>query len=110
MSMDGSHNAHFALEDLLSDLQAARQLEQLGRLALLAYCDVKRWARQSGKTDVADLVMRMFSENPCLSKDDFLQGMDHLIRSLQWHEGECQRSSNHSSSSTALASCASVRH
>ena len=74
-----------ALDDLLADLRGARQQEQLGRLALLAYCDVKRWARQAGKTDVADMALRMFAEQPCLSKDDFLQGMDRLITALQRH-------------------------
>ena len=74
-----------ALFRLLADLHGARQQEQLGRLALLAFCDVKRWARQAGKTDVADMALRMFAEKPCLSKEDFLHGIDHLITALQWH-------------------------
>lgn len=83
-----------ALEGLLADLQFARQHEQLGRLALLAYCDVKRWARQAGKSDVADLALRMFAERPSLNKGDFLRGVDQLLGLLQWHESEFQRSNS----------------
>lgn len=85
-------NIQLALEDLLADLHFARKHDQLGRLALLAYCDVKRWARQAGKADVADMALRMFAEKPCQSKEDFLRGIDQLLCSLQWHENEYQRS------------------
>lgn len=83
-----------ALEDLLADLHYARKHGQLGRLALLAYCDVKRWARQAGKVDVAEMALRMVVDKPCLSKEEFLQGIDDLLGLLQWHEDEFQRGSN----------------
>jgi hypothetical protein len=85
-------NIQLALEDLLADLHFARKNEQLGRLALLAYCDVKRWAREAGKSDVADMALRMFAEKPCLSKEAFLCGIDQLLGSLQSHESEFQNS------------------
>jgi hypothetical protein len=87
-------NIQLALEDLLADLHFARQHEQLGRLALLAYCDVKRWARQAGKADVADMVLRMFADQPCQSKDDFLRGIDQLLGSLKGHGNEYHRNTN----------------
>lgn len=90
-NMTNSLNIQLALEDLLADLHYARKHEQLGRLALLAYCEVKGWARHAGKPTVADLALRMFSQNPCLSKDDFLQNIDRLIATLQLHEEEFQR-------------------
>lgn len=79
-----------ALEPVLADLRYARKHEQVGKLALLVYCDVKRWARHAGKGDVADLVMRMFSESSCKSKGDFLQDIDELLGSLEMHGNEQQ--------------------
>ena len=84
-------DSQLALEDLLADLRYARKSEQLGRLALLAYCEVKGWARRSGKLDVAEVAMKMFSENPCLKKEDFLVGIDSLIATLELHEKEYLR-------------------
>jgi len=74
------------LADLLADLRYARKHDQLGRLALLAYCDVKGWARRAGKQDVADTALRMFADHPSTTKQDFLQGIDKLIQILQGHE------------------------
>ncbi len=75
-----------ALEDLLVDLHFARKHEQLGRLALLAYCDVKRWARLAGKADVADMAVRMFACKPSPNREDFLRDIDQILASLQAHE------------------------
>jgi hypothetical protein len=77
---------------LLADLHHARKHDQLGRLALLAYCEVKGWARRAGKPDVADEALQMFSQSPCLSKDAFLAGIDNLIATLELHEQEYRRS------------------
>ena len=79
------HN-QLALEDLLADLRFARKHGELGRLALLAYCEVKTWARRTGESEVAEMALRMFSENPHLRKEDFLQGIDNLIAKLELHE------------------------
>ena len=35
------------LEDILLDLRSALSGGDLGRLALLAYCEVRRWAREA---------------------------------------------------------------
>jgi len=71
------------LEDLLADLHHARRNKDLGRLALLAYCEARGWARQAGKTDIAECATRMFTENPCVSKDEFLAKIDTLITALE---------------------------
>jgi hypothetical protein len=79
------------LEDLLADLHYARKHDKLGRLASLAYCEVMGWARRADKSDVAETALRMFYEIPCLSKDEFLQGIDNLIATLELHESEYMR-------------------
>ena len=91
-TMNNSLNIQLALEDLLADLQFARKNEQLGRLALLAYCEVKGWARQANKPDLAMTTLRMFSENPYVGKVEFLQSIDRLISTLELHEKEYLRS------------------
>jgi hypothetical protein len=68
-NMTNSLGIQLGLEDLLADLHHARRNRELGRLALLAYCEVRGWARQAGKPDIADSATRMFTENPCVSKD-----------------------------------------
>jgi hypothetical protein len=90
-TMTNSLDIQLALEDLLADLHFARKHDELGRLALLAYCEVKGWARRAGKPDVADKALHMFSEDPCRSRDEFLQGIDCLIATLELHEKEYQR-------------------
>ena len=80
--MRTSVNNQHGLEDLLADLHLARQHEQIGRLALLIYCDVKRWARLAGKSDVADMALRMFAMKPSPSREDFLRDIDQILESL----------------------------
>ena len=89
-NMNQSQNIHLLLEDLLADLHYARKHDQLGRLALLAFCDVKRWARLAGKHEVADTALQMFSAIPCISKVDFLQSIDKLIAMLELHDQQYQ--------------------
>ena len=89
--MTNTIDIQLGLEDLLAGLHFARKNEQLGRLALLAYCDVKGWARRAGKADVANKALQMFSQNPCPSKDAFLAGIDSIISTLELHEHEYRR-------------------
>jgi len=84
-NMTTSDTNQLALEDLLADLHHARRNQDLGRLALLAYCEVRRWARHAGKGDIADWATRMFTEKPCASRDEFLAKIDTLIAALQRH-------------------------
>jgi hypothetical protein len=90
-NMTHSIDIQLRLEDLIAELHFARKRGDLGRLALLAYCEIKSWARRAGKMDVADKALRMFSEKPCLSKDEFLKGIDDLIATLELHDQEYQR-------------------
>jgi hypothetical protein len=48
------------------------------------------------------MAMRMFSENPCPTKDEFLQRIDRLIASLQLHETEFERSNAHLGKASAI--------
>lgn len=43
--MSNDQRLRLALEDVLADLRHARRSEDIGRLAFLSYCDVRRWAR-----------------------------------------------------------------
>jgi hypothetical protein len=90
-NMTNSLGIQLGLEDLLADLHHARRNRELGRLALLAYCEVRGWARQAGKPDIADSATRMFTENPCVSKDEFLAKVDRLITTLELHQQEFPR-------------------
>ena len=90
-NMTHSLDIQLRLEDVLADLHFARKHDELGRLALLAYCEVKGWARRAGKADVADKALGMFSENPCLSKDEFLERIDSLIATLELLEQDYPR-------------------
>jgi hypothetical protein len=97
-NMTNSLNIQLALEDLLANLHHARKTDQLGRLALLVYCEVKGWARLAGKPDLAEQAIQMFSENPYASKGEFLQNVDSLIATLELHQQEYRRSSTNCAS------------
>ena len=82
-NMNISPSIRLGLEDLLADLRHARRHAELGRLALLAYCEVRGWARQAGEIGIASQSTKMFTENPYANKDDFLAKVDALIQSLE---------------------------
>jgi hypothetical protein len=71
------------LDDLLADLRHARRRGDLGRLALIAYCDVRRWARQAGETAIADLAAAMVTAEPHASRAEFLGKVERLIVELE---------------------------
>ncbi len=81
--MNASLSIRLGLEDLLADLHYARKHAELGRLALLAYCEVRGWARQAGESAIAAQSTAMFTANPCVNKDDFLAKVDALIAALE---------------------------
>lgn len=72
-----------SLEDLLADLHHARRSGDLGRLALVAYCEVRRWARKAGEHDLAEHAAAMITATPHASRDAFLQQVDALIGELE---------------------------
>jgi hypothetical protein len=71
------------LEDLLGDLQHARRTGDMGRLALLAYCEVRRWARQAGEPELADQSTALITRHPHASRDQFMEQIDGLILALE---------------------------
>ena len=82
-NMNNSLSLQLGLDDLLADLQYARRHNELGRLALIAYCDVRSWARQAGEFSVADHSSAIFTDQPHACKEDFLEKVDLLIGELE---------------------------
>ena len=76
-------DSQWGLDDLLADLQHARRRGDLGRLAFVSYCDVRRWAREAGRSVLADQATRLITESPHQSRDDFLNQVDALILALE---------------------------
>ena len=71
------------LEDLLGDLQFARRSGDLGRLALLAYCEVQRWARVAGEQELAKHSAEIVNHIPHASREEFIAEADELIAELE---------------------------
>ncbi|MBN8491682.1 MAG: hypothetical protein J0M00_09700 [Burkholderiales bacterium] len=81
--MNLSPSLQLDLEDLLADLRHARRNDDLGRLALLCYCEVRRWARKAGQADLAASSAALVTGSPHGSRQAFLDDMDALIRRLE---------------------------
>ena len=71
------------LEDLLGDLRHARRSGDLGRLALLSYCEVRRWARVAGYQGLAEHSSELITHAPHASRAEFLAQVDELIVELE---------------------------
>ena len=71
------------LEDLLGDLRHARRSGDLGRLALLLYCEVRRWARMAGEHRLAEHSSALFLQGPHTGREEFLAQVDDLIVELE---------------------------
>jgi hypothetical protein len=78
------------LDDLLADLRHARRGGNLGRLALIAYCDVRRWARQAGEVGIAKNSAAMFTDVPHANREVFLQQVDSLMLELEQAQSRLQ--------------------
>jgi hypothetical protein len=70
------------LDDLLADLRYSRRQGDVGRLALLAYCEVRRWARQANEPAIASHSATMVTDGPHASREAFLGEIDQLIDEL----------------------------
>jgi hypothetical protein len=81
--MNISPSLQLDLEDLLADLQHARRSGDLGRMALLCYCEVRRWARKAGQADLAAVSAAMITGSPHASRQAFLDDMDKLVQRLE---------------------------
>lgn len=82
-NMIASMSLRLGLDDLLADLRHARRHDELGRLALVAYCDVRSWARQAGEFGVADHSSAIFTDESRASRTAFLEQVDDLIFELE---------------------------
>jgi hypothetical protein len=82
-NMNASTRLQLDLEDLLADLRHARRSGDLGRLALLCYCEVRRWARHAWEPELAERAARMITASPHTSRRTFLEDVDALIQGLE---------------------------
>lgn len=82
-NMNTPTTAQLVLDDLLAELRHARRRGDLGRLALIAYCEVRRWARQVGEPEVSEHSSSMLTAQPYRSREAFLGQVDSLIRELE---------------------------
>lgn len=71
------------LNDLLDDLQHARKTGDLGRLALLAYCEVRRWARVAGEPALDNQSSALVNDLPHADRATFIAAVDALIEELE---------------------------
>jgi hypothetical protein len=78
-----SQHLQLGLEDLLGDLRYARRSGDLGRLALLSYCEVRRWARMAGYPGLAEHSSEMITHAPHANREEFLAQVDDLIVELE---------------------------
>ncbi|QCB45299.1 hypothetical protein [Hydrogenophaga sp. PAMC20947] len=92
-------NNPWQIDDLLAGLYDARKRGDLGRLAFLAYCDVRRWAREEGRQGLAELAAGLVTQSPHLSREVFLDQIDLLVKQLE----SLQRASEASGSGPAPA-------
>lgn len=77
--MNSDERLRLALEDVLADLWHARRTGDVGRLALLSYCDVRRWARIAHYDGLATLSHELVLSCPHANRQDFLSAVDRLI-------------------------------
>lgn len=82
-NMNATSPLHLDLDDLLGELWHARRQDDLGRLALLAYCEVRRWARRAGESALAERSSELITHTPYLNRERFLAQVDALISELE---------------------------
>jgi len=78
-----SQQVRLGLEDLLGDLLYARRSGDLGRLALLSYFEVRRWARMAGNQGLAEHASELITHAPHSSREAFLVEVDDIIAELE---------------------------
>ncbi|OUM03758.1 hypothetical protein A8M77_04405 [Variovorax sp. JS1663] len=76
------------LEDLAADVAHARRQEELGRLALLCFCEIRPWARRAEEECLAAKASAMSAQSVPTSRNAFLKRIDALIAEL---EQTCER-------------------
>lgn len=71
------------LEDVLGNLQHARRSGDLGRLALLTYWDVRKWARWAHRETLAKRASELVTMRPHPNRRAFLTIVDEVIDELE---------------------------
>lgn len=78
-----SQNLKLGLEDLLADLWHARRSGDLGRLALLSFYEVRRWARMAEEHGLAEYSSVLVTRSPYADRESFMADIDRLIAELE---------------------------
>ena len=86
--MNTDEGLKLSLEDVLADLWHARRAGDLGRLALLSYCDVRRWARAAHHPALAARSHELVLSCPHTDREDFLFAVDQLIAEVEHAHAE----------------------
>ena len=86
--MSAEERLKLALEDVLADLWHARRSDDIGRLALLSYCEVRRWARVAHHPGLAARSRELVLGSPFLDRQDFLFAVDRLIAEMEQAHAE----------------------
>jgi len=77
-----SPSARNGLEDLTGEMVHARRHADLGRLALLCYCEIRHWARLTGEERLAALSSALVTEQPAADRSEFLSRVDDVLGEL----------------------------
>jgi len=83
----GTRAVDLELEDLLADLHHSRRQNDLGRLALLTYCEARRWARTTGHSEIARMAASMVLDGPHPTRETFLTHIDSIIAAMERSAG-----------------------
>lgn len=103
-NMDAQEKLKLALEDVLADLWHARRSGDIGRLALLIFCDVRRWARVAHEDALAEQSSKLVMSCPHVSRQDFLFEVEDLIGQMEYaHAQLAQRNPQERVMSKCLA-------
>jgi len=86
--MNTDERLKLSLEDVLADLWHARRSGDVGRLALLSYCDVRRWARIAHHQGLAARSHELVLGCPHSDREDFLFAVDQLIAEVEQAHAE----------------------
>ena len=86
--MNLSVSLRTGLEDLTGEMVHARRNGDLGRLALLCYCEIRRWARLVGEEHLARLWCAFVTDHPARNRQEFIARVDQVIVEL---EDVCER-------------------
>jgi hypothetical protein len=90
-TLNADERLKLALEDVLADLWHARRAGDIGRLALLSYCDVRRWARIAHHQGLAAHSHELVLSCPHSDRQDFLSAVDRLIAEMEQAHAELVR-------------------